>query len=65
MADALLFAHYAQDEVLWTLVSRRYLEQHVSAFMSRSSGLVAAGEWAQLVTALAKREWWQTLAILL
>ena len=49
MADALLFAQYAQDEVLSALVSRRYLEQHASA-MARSFGLVAAGEWAQLVS---------------
>jgi len=65
MADALLFAHYAQDTLLWEMVSRRYLDTHSNAFMADTFGFVAKKEFAELVAASAEHEWRQTLAILL
>jgi len=65
MADALLFAHYAQDDLLWEMVTRRYLDQHTNAFMADTFGFVAKKQFTELVAASSQDQWRQTLAILL
>merc|ERR1719334_967941 len=65
MADALLFAHYAQNDLLWEMVTRRYLDQHTNAFMADTFGFVAKNQFAELVAASSQDQWRQTLAILL
>lgn len=59
-ADALVFAHYGQEDDLWGIVAKAYFAEHQQQFIANTFCYIARSDYQALVQQSVELEWSET-----